>query len=472
MGWFEVDKDGLARILKRRGLEFIAFELISNAWDSEATQVSVTLAPVGTKRLARLTVEDDDPNGFADISHAYTMFADSNRREDASKRGRFNLGEKLVLAIAREAKIVSTTAAYNFDETGRHRLMERTERGSRVEIVFPATHAEIQEIIDATTHLIPPVPTTVNGIRLEKSEPLTTFEASLETVLPDDEGNLRSRVRKTTVEVYQNGTGRLYELGVPVVETGDTYSYNVNQKIPVNLDRDNVPPAYLRTLRVFALNNLHDKLDPEMANQTWARDAMSDDRASVEAVKSAITQRFGEKAVAFDPSDLEANARATAEGYTVVAGRSLSGKEWENAKKADALPAAGRVTLTPKPISPDGKPIELLPEHEWTPGMKLIVQYTHKVFKAWFGHEINVFIGKAQKRDWGAAYGKDGQFYFNLNSLKSDWFDQGITDDVVALLIHEAGHEIESNHLSVKYYDALCELGAQMRNLKHLEEGL
>jgi hypothetical protein len=30
---------------------------------------------------------------------------------------------------------------------------------------------------------------------------------------------------------------------------------------------------------------------------------------------------------------------------------------------------------------------------------------------------------------------------------------------------------VEGNHLSVKYYDALCELGAQMRNLKSLEAG-
>jgi len=31
--WFEVDKQGLAKILERRGKEFALFELVQNAWD-------------------------------------------------------------------------------------------------------------------------------------------------------------------------------------------------------------------------------------------------------------------------------------------------------------------------------------------------------------------------------------------------------------------------------------------------------
>jgi hypothetical protein len=42
--WFEVDKQGLAKILERKGKEFVLFELVQNAWDEPGvTKVNVTL---------------------------------------------------------------------------------------------------------------------------------------------------------------------------------------------------------------------------------------------------------------------------------------------------------------------------------------------------------------------------------------------------------------------------------------------
>src|SRR2546430_1753241 len=98
MTWFTADKEGLAKILERRGKEFILFEALSNAWDTNATKVEVSLRPTDRRGIAELSIVDDDPNGFADLTHAYTLFAESNRKSDPTKRGRFNLGEKLVLA--------------------------------------------------------------------------------------------------------------------------------------------------------------------------------------------------------------------------------------------------------------------------------------------------------------------------------------------------------------------------------------
>ena len=74
--WFEVDKHGLARILERKGKEFVLFELVQNAWDeSGVTNVSATLEYRGRNR-ALLVVEDDAPEGFHDLSHAFTLFAE------------------------------------------------------------------------------------------------------------------------------------------------------------------------------------------------------------------------------------------------------------------------------------------------------------------------------------------------------------------------------------------------------------
>ncbi len=98
---------------------------------------------------------------------------------------------------------------------------------------------------------------TFNGDRLLPRTPIRTFEASLETLVADEEGVMRSRVRKAQVGIFEPLPGEtpgLYEMGLPVVDTGDRWHVNVGQKVPLNRDRDNVKPAYLQAVRVAVLN--------------------------------------------------------------------------------------------------------------------------------------------------------------------------------------------------------------------------
>ena len=100
--WFDVDKAGLAKLMAGRSKAFVVFELLQNAWDQNVTQVDVTVEP-SAGRLVEIKVTDDDPDGFADLRDAYTLFAESRKKANAEQRGRFNLGEKLVLALAKSA---------------------------------------------------------------------------------------------------------------------------------------------------------------------------------------------------------------------------------------------------------------------------------------------------------------------------------------------------------------------------------
>ena len=141
----------------------------------------------------------------------------------------------------------------------------------------------------------------------------------------------------------------LYEMGIPVVETGDRYHVDVQQKVPLNMDRDNVTPAYLRLLRAAVLNATHHLLDKEDALQPWVREACSDDRVSVEAVKSVMDMRFGSNAVRL----ISPIPRPTKCLWPRVVQWSMaahcSAAEWENVRRAGVLPAAGTVTPSPKP---------------------------------------------------------------------------------------------------------------------------
>ena len=247
-------------------------------------------------------------------------------------------------------------------------------------------------------------------------------------------------------------------MGIPVVETGDRYHVDVQQKVPLNMDRDNVTPAYLRTIRVAVLNALHDRLDADNSGDVWVREACSDERVSTEAVKTALTLRFGDNAVRYDPSDPEANKRSVAEGRPVVYGGNLTSAEWSNANRAGVLPAAGVVTPSPKPYSPDGDPLDVVPENEWTTGMQQIVNYAILIGQELLGCPVHVVIAREADWPYRATYGK-GRLVFNLSRCGRGFFENGIADDVNRLLIHEFAHHYESDHLSESYHKALADLG-------------
>lgn len=350
MTWFDVDKSGLAAILERRGKAFALFELVQNAWDSGSDRVEITLEPMAGEPYARLKVEDWG-EGFADLDEAFTMFRRSRRAGDADKRGRFSLGEKMVLALCREASIQSTSGGLHFTQSGRTRHKPTREVGTAIRTEIRMTRDEYADVCEQVKRLIPPVQTTFNGKELDRPDSLAVFAVKLPTEIADDDGLLRRTVRMTTVEVYEgfDGKGEILEMGVPVVETDNGYRVNVLQKVPLNMDRDNVTPAFLRAINVAVLNELHGALSPEQASAPWAQEAAGDSRATADTVKSVVAKRFGERAVVATPNDPMANANAAAAGFTVIPGGAMSGDLWGNVRKHGLLTPASAAFPTPKP---------------------------------------------------------------------------------------------------------------------------
>ena len=62
VGWFEVHKEGLSQLVRRKGMAFVLYELVQNAWDTQATQVDVALEPIPGRPAIRVVVSDDDPD--------------------------------------------------------------------------------------------------------------------------------------------------------------------------------------------------------------------------------------------------------------------------------------------------------------------------------------------------------------------------------------------------------------------------
>jgi len=349
--WFEVSKSGLGKQAEEQGKGRLVGELVQNSLDEEGvTKIAVTLALVPGAGVADLSVEDDSAQGFRSLADAYTMFAESYKRSNPEQRGRFNIGEKFVLAVCERASIATTTGTVLFDpDQGRiEKPDEKRERGSVFQDRISMTTQEFTEVSDYLRSLLlpPGIVVTFNGERLIPRTPIQTFPASLETVVIGENGTMRPTVRKTEVglfEVFPGEVAHIYELGLPVVETGDKWHINVGQKVPLNKDRNNVKPAYLKAVRTQVLNAVYDRLTEEDANADWVRQASSDPNCSEEAIKKVLTLRFGEKFAGFDPNDKEVGKKWVSEGGVLVYGPMLSPQEWKNTKKAGAIQSAGKL---------------------------------------------------------------------------------------------------------------------------------
>lgn len=488
--WFEIDREGLAALMARKGPSWVLFELLQNAWDEPGvTEVKLSIEPLAGSPCARIVVEDDAPEGFVNLTHAWTLFASTRKRANPEQRGRFNLGEKLVLAVCRRAKIETTTGSISFDKTGRHKSHAKRASGSRVEVEVRMPRSEVQEAITALNRMIPPrgiatlIEDSIFSSRLlTRPEMLTEVEASMATEIAAEDGSMRPTQRKTRIEVYEPvdgpGEGWILEMGIPVVRTGDRFTANVMQKVPLNMERDNVTPAYLKRVRALLANVTTDLLEPAESSESWVREAASSSDITVEAFNKLVDLRYGEKRVMADPSDPEATKRAIAAGYQPVYGIQLTAGERANLQRAraegpDPIRPAGQTKFkTHRPLDggPGARVANYIAESRWTVGAFRAKAIVNDLAYHALNQKVNVAIISEMGEGFGACYG-GRTLTFNVARLGWAWFDGNETKDfvrILQLIIHELAHEKVSDHLSDNFHKECCRIGAVSATLPNL----
>jgi hypothetical protein len=466
---FAVDSKGLAKIAERRGKHFVLLEMLQNAWDTEATRIDVTLEPVVGRPLCRLVVEDDDPDGFHNLSHAWTLFAESEKKSNPQKRGRFNLGEKLMLSLAVEAEIITTTGGVRFDNEGRTILRRKREQGSRIEALIKMTREEYLSTLEMAERILPPIgkTTTLNGEVITSREPTrVAHNVFLVTEISDEDGVLRRKHLDTNVEFHEVGPGEkasLYEMGIPVCETGDKWHANIMQKVPLNLERDGVSAHYLQCMRTAMLNTMHEELEStKEASEPWVRDAFASDDVSRDAASVVMGLRFGPKRVITDLSDREGEDIAKSRGYTVISGGSMSSDEWDTVKRHELALPAGQVTPSPRPFHPDGAPLKLLMRSEWTPDLRATVSLAERLAVEVIGSPIRVEVANDRGWNFNGTYG-NRLLRINYGAMPlRGAIREGSLGPILKFLVHEFAHEYERNHLAEGFHEACCRIASQI----------
>ena len=458
--WFEIDKKGLQQVQSEKDKFFIIKELVSNSFDEDISLCELNITRIDS--VSNITVYDNSKDGFKDLKDSYTMFAPSYKKGLVTKRGRFNVGEKFALAMFNVAKIKSTTGSVKFlDDGSRKRSSIRTVEGTEFYGELKLSWDEIIELKDKAKTIIPPVGVkySVNGDDVVRPNTYKSFTENLPTVVSDDEGNLIRSSRNTNIELFKTKEHFIYEMGIPVVETDIGFSINVDQKIPLNKDRDNVSPSYLKKLKTYVLNHTSSDLSDEQAKSAWVTEAL--ENADVDAVKDVVESRYGDDAVVFDMSDPEANKKAFADDVNVITGGSFNSRVWDNIKRAreehqDFARPSGSVGKYASPTLTGGA-TEI---SEYTDGMQDVINYAKELHLYLFNSSCSVSIHDGNGAL--ATYGR-GNLQFSYKMLGKKWFDlTNNKQNILELIIHEFGHWYSLDHLSEKYYDGLCEIGAKL----------
>jgi hypothetical protein len=471
--WFEVSPQGLRKTLSQKDKFFLITETVSNAWDAEGcTRVDITLTKPDEQGFSWLTATDNAPKGFTDISHSYMMYAESEKKDKANKRGRFNAGEKDVIAMSVEARLTTVTGQilFNGDGTRTEGTEKRTE-GSELTAKIPLTLEEYEHVIAQAHRLIPPnnIATYVNGQHVASRRAAGVFEDTLPTPLSDREGFVRNVDRACKIKLHNPLPGEqsyIYEMGIPIVELGDDcWHVDVQQKVPLSRDRDNVNPAYLRKVRAAVLNAMVDKLTPEETELGWVEAAAGAPEAKEDTIKTMLGTRFGNREMVLPvTSDPGATREAQSQG-AVVLDRALTGdlrKRVKDLKNADGTSFIAPATDKYKTLNKHDVSDEV-PEEQWSQSTRDYVAFIERVSPELIDQRVEVrVIDKDDSNMMGCLKWQSGIMFINLALIDTeDWVEN------YDLFIHEMAHASVHNndHLSHKFYNTVSELGAKLVQL-------
>lgn len=469
---FEVDVKGLRQLQEGKPKWFIVRELLQNAMDEDVKKINVTLTH--SYGYTDISVEDDSPIGFRDIADAYTLFKDTYKRTDATKRGRFNFGEKQVLCMAKCATIETTTGKITFhvDEGVRTKSKEKRAVGSKVWLKVKMTREEFNECCEYATKIKSPA-----GVEILIDSPLPSsgvllpatahkeFSAKLLTELKEND-SMRRVSRETTVLLYREPVTYLYEIGIPVCEIECEYSIDVQQRVPLSNDRDTVDAKYLKTLYGEILNITIDEITPEQSSSLWVRDGFTSDRTSKETRQDVITKRFGEKALIANPMDKRSMDEAISNNFNVVYGSEMSKEEWSAVRNDGLLVSTSSMFKTG---IADGRSV---PPAELTPDQLKVAAFAKRVAKEMLGIDITVGFYESPDATVKADYSAEGRkLRFNVAHFDSiDWLPANgrVRQDMLDLIIHELGHSA-GWHYEHSYHECITKLGAKL-TIQALEE--
>jgi hypothetical protein len=222
----------------------------------------------------------DNGSGISNLADLRVVYL-THKTDSHLKRGRFGRGFKEALCIAEQARVVS----------GGQQMQFLLENGQRVTRQEAAEHqggttvwmrmpwpAETRDRLDAyfAQFLVPQgIELVVNGLRINARAVEHQVQASITTELYDAISQSWKKPSRSTrihlVRTHEGETPTIYEMGIPVAAVDWTMPYHcdVQQRVPMNPNRDAVASGYPVKLHVACLPTLLEEMAESAVKDDW-----------------------------------------------------------------------------------------------------------------------------------------------------------------------------------------------------------
>ncbi len=333
--WLAVSTEGFSEQQRGRPLAHLVKELVQNALDSvgSAGRIDLMVMPTGP-RTASVRCADDGP-GAEDLTQLNVVFV-TGKKDGVTQRGRMGRGFKELLSIATRARVRSRDQELLFTagDSGARRVVH--QRGMDWHHGFEAAmeieHDEVDQALDGyfQSFLLPVgVTLSVNGVAVLARPVHRAVEARL-TTERFAKGRWEKPALATQVHLVAVNEGEaplIYEMGIPVceVEWSEPYHCDVQQRCPMNPNRDAVMSGYPARLHRACLPALLPKMTAERALAAWVGEAAQ--TADDPVQKAVVAKAFGEGVVRAVPvtGKFDHNADAEELGSTIVHSAHMTG---------------------------------------------------------------------------------------------------------------------------------------------------
>ena len=333
--WLAVSTEGFSEQQRGRPLEHLVKELVQNAMDSVggSGRIDLDIHPLGPRR-ATVRCADDGP-GAEDLKQLNIVFV-TGKKDGVTRRGRMGRGFKEMLSIAACARVRSRDQelVFTVGDGGVRRVVHRQglDWHGGFEAVMEVEHDKAAQDLAGYFHsfLLPAgVTLSVNGVAVPARPVHREVEARLTT-----ERFAKGRWEKPTlatrvhlIAVAESEQPLIHEMGIPVcaVEWSEPYHCDVQQRVPMNPNRDAVMSGYPARLHRACLPALLPEMTTERALAAWVGEAAQ--TAGDEVQKAVVVKAFGEGVVRAVPATgrFDHNADAEELGSTVVHSAHMTG---------------------------------------------------------------------------------------------------------------------------------------------------
>ena len=438
---FQISDDGWARMNAGRDAGDLIREAVSNTFDAEG--VTKVFIEIG---VGYATIEDNSPSGIGDPRLITTVFMTA--KEDSHLlRGRKGRGLKELISAAAWAEVDTIGHRVVFKE-GRERYASNRAVGTKVTVKAAQWDKEATDAAVAyLKKIIAPanIKFYLNGTEVAQSKIRSSFACTLNTQIVES-GIQRTVYRYTTVNIVNLKKGEtegwLFEMGIPVQRINTKFHVDVQQRIPLNDNRDIVDQYYLNDLYSEILNHNIKSLNKTTLREEWVLRGMP--CANHDASIAYVEKMFDEKAdkIALKGNDALANDTVKMHGFKLVDLTHLPSGVATNlarvAQSAEVLAKKIEDVTTKDNIDPASV--------DPTGSFRTIVKY---IAKKVIGKDLNInFFSKGMMFTgmYRVAEYNNKTTTMGFNISEGVPFNKPLDAYTISTVIHELTHEYVSDH--------------------------